>query len=243
MVSSKRPGTKTRECRRSSPSCLAFGLRATCSSPPVRTSASTISPRHAISKLVSFDAALRSAARPHHTAQLKSPPQKATSRHSPRPGPWLCAVSGRSQRTETHLPPPPGLRPRQSHGRPHDTRGSQRLGCCWKTCYTLVTEAVNDLVVAGKTCYTLVTDFLPTGFLLQYNYLDSDVGMPRLHHDSCDSDDEQLKAHGPTRVFRHEHRVSKHEGRSHRRRATNARPQLLVTAVRSETASNRDSNR
>jgi len=71
----------------------------------------------------------------------------------------------------------------------------------------------------------------------------SDIGMPRLHHDSCDSDDEQLKAHGPTRVFRHEHRVSKHEGRSHRRRATNARPQLLVTAVRSETASNRDSNR
>ena len=137
---------------------------ATCSSPPVRTSASTISPRHAISKLVSFDDALRSAARPHHTAQLKSPPQKATSRHSPRPGPWLCAVSGRSQRKETHLPTPPGLRPRQSHGRPHDTRGSQRLGCCWKTCYTLVTEAVNDLVVAGKTCYTLVTDFLPTGF-------------------------------------------------------------------------------
>ena len=42
----------------------------------------------------------------------------------------------------------------------------------------------------------------------------SDIGMPRLHHDSCDSDDEQLKAHGPTRVFRHEHRVSKHEGRS-----------------------------
>ena len=140
--------TKTRECRGSSPSCLAFGLRATFSSPPVRTSASTISPRHAISKVVSFDAALRSAARPHHTAQLKSPPQKATSRHSPRPGPWLCAVSGRSQRTETHLPPPPGLRPRQSHGRPHDTRGSQRLllenllhlskrsrqrlGCCWK---------------------------------------------------------------------------------------------------------------
>ena len=56
--------------------------------------------------------------------------------------------------------------------------------CCWKTCYTLVKEAGNDLVVAEKTCYTLVTDFLPTGFLLQYNYLDSDVGMPRLHHDS-----------------------------------------------------------
>eukprot|EP00964_Phaeocystis_antarctica_P113674 scaffold77683_cov73-Phaeocystis_antarctica.AAC.1 len=49
----------------------------------------------------------------------------------------------------------------------------------------MIPEAVNDLVVAGKP----------------YSYLDSDVGMPRLHHDSCDSDDEQLKAHGPTRVF------------------------------------------
>ena len=129
----KRPVTKTRECRRSCPSCLAFGLRATCSSPPVRTSASTISPRHAISKLlVSFDAALRSAARPHHTAQLKSPPQKATSRHSPRPGPWLCAVSGRSQRTETHLPPRRGC----GHGR--------------AMAAPMIPEAVNDLVVAGK---------------------------------------------------------------------------------------------
>eukprot|EP00964_Phaeocystis_antarctica_P063884 scaffold38368_cov84-Phaeocystis_antarctica.AAC.1 len=109
----------------------------------------------------------------------------------------------------------------------------------------MIPEAVNDLVVAGKpvTPYGSNRGSQRLGFLLQYNYLDSDVGMPRLHHDSCDSDDEQMKAHGPTRVFRHEHRVSKHEGRSHRRRATNARPQLLVTAVRSETASNRDSNR
>ena len=38
---------------------LAFGICATCSRSPVRTSASTTSPRHATSKLVSFDTAPR----------------------------------------------------------------------------------------------------------------------------------------------------------------------------------------
>ena len=160
----KRPVTKTRECRRSSLSCLAFGLRATCPSPPVRTSASTISPRHANSKVVSFDAALRSAAIPHRTAQLKSPPQKATSRHSPGPA-WALAVPSQgAHNAQRHACPP---RRGCGHGRAMAAPMIPEAvnGCCWKTCYTLVTEAGNDLVVAGKTCYTLVTDFLPTGFL------------------------------------------------------------------------------